>query len=143
LLSFRQSGAIEYWFDEFGESRYDAEWLSLLASPTDNSYPRLDWNIFILDQKLSIKNTYSGIKSFHIMTDWSSWSWWTTVSIVIRCQMGLVIVRMHIECHCVRERNNNIFPRRILESRTTKLPNFKEPTAISRGFRLIYLEYWV
>jgi hypothetical protein len=25
LLSFRQSGAIEYWFDEFGESRYDAE----------------------------------------------------------------------------------------------------------------------
>jgi hypothetical protein len=25
LLSFRQSGVIEKWFDEFGENRYDAK----------------------------------------------------------------------------------------------------------------------
>jgi hypothetical protein len=40
--------------------------------------------------------------------------------------MELIIARMHIECHSVRERNNNIFLRRILKSRATKRPNFKE-----------------
>jgi hypothetical protein len=33
---------------------------------------------------------------------------------------------MHREYHCSGERNHSVFPRRILESRTTKLPNFKE-----------------
>jgi hypothetical protein len=50
LLSFRWSQAIASWFDEFGESRYDAEWLRFLASPTDNSRPGLDWTLFILNQ---------------------------------------------------------------------------------------------
>jgi hypothetical protein len=40
---------------------------------------------FILNQELYIKNTYSWAKSFNRMTDWSSWSWWTTISLVIRC----------------------------------------------------------
>jgi hypothetical protein len=82
---------------------------------------------FHSELRVSYQNTYSGTKSLNIMTDWSSWSWWMTVSLVIRCQMGFIIARMHIEHRCVRERNNNIFPRRILDSRTTKLPNFKEP----------------
>jgi hypothetical protein len=41
--------------------------------------------------------------------------------------MGLIITRIHIECHCGRQRNNNIFPRRILESRPAKSQKFKEP----------------
>jgi hypothetical protein len=143
LLSFRQSEVIEQWFDEFGESRCDVEWLSLLASLTDNSYPRLDWTLFILNQELYIKNTYSGTKAFHLITGWSSWSWPRTVSLIIRCSLRLVIARMHIECHCVRERNNNIFPRCILESGTTNHRISRSLSAISRGFGLINVRYWV
>jgi hypothetical protein len=69
VLSFRESGAIEQWFHEFGKGRYDAEWLNLPASPTNNSYTRLDWTLFILNQELSTQNTYSGAKSFNIITD--------------------------------------------------------------------------
>jgi hypothetical protein len=43
------------------------------------------WTLFILNQELDTKNTYSGPKSFNRMTDYSSWSWWTTGSLVIRC----------------------------------------------------------
>jgi hypothetical protein len=39
----------------------------------------------------------------------------------------MTITRMHIKYHYVRDLNDNIFPRCILESRTTKLPNFEEP----------------
>jgi hypothetical protein len=52
---------------------------------SDNSYPQLGWTPFILNQELYIKNVYSGITSFNIMTYWSRWSWWTTLSHVIRC----------------------------------------------------------
>jgi hypothetical protein len=33
------------------DGRYDAEWLRPLYSPTDNSGPRLDWTLFILNQE--------------------------------------------------------------------------------------------
>jgi hypothetical protein len=41
--------------------------------------------LFILNQELYIKNTYPGTKSFNIMIDWSSWSWWTSACLVIQC----------------------------------------------------------
>jgi hypothetical protein len=59
-------------------------------------------NIVILNQELLIKNTYFGTKSLNMMAGWPNWSWPTTVSFIIRCQIGLIITEMHIECYCIR-----------------------------------------
>jgi hypothetical protein len=95
---------------------------------------------FFLNQELYIKNTHSGTKSLNITAGWSNWSWCTTVSLVIRCWIRLIIARMYIKCHCIRERNNNIFSRRILESRTAKPSNFKEPIC---DFSRVWSHSWV
>jgi hypothetical protein len=50
LLSLRQSASIGYWFDEFSESRYDAERLSLL------DFPLLQMMVDLIHERISGKD---------------------------------------------------------------------------------------
>jgi hypothetical protein len=57
--------------------------------------------------------------------------------------MGLVIAKMHIECHCVRERHNNIFPVAFwnLELQTTELQGASLPFLVDLALFVCSIEY--
>jgi hypothetical protein len=57
--------------------------------------------------------------------------------------MQLIVTRMHIECHCIREHNNNIFPVAFWNLEQPNYRTSRSPFAISRGFHIIYLQCWV
>jgi hypothetical protein len=98
---------------------------------------------FHSESRVRYQNTYSGTKSFIIVTDWFSWSQWTTVSLIIWWQMGLIIARAHIECHSVRERDNNIFPVAFWNQEQPNYRTSRSLSIISCQFGLIYVWYWV
>jgi hypothetical protein len=57
--------------------------------------------------------------------------------------MRLVIARMHIECYYIRERDNDIFLRRFLESqiRTTELQGAHLPFLVCLVSLMCNIEY--
>jgi hypothetical protein len=40
---------------------------------------------FHSESRVIYQNSYSGTKSFNIITDWLSWGWWITESLATRC----------------------------------------------------------
>jgi hypothetical protein len=97
---------------------------------------------FHSESRVIYQNIYSGTKSFNIMTEWSSWGWWTIVSLVIRCQMGPIVARLQIECHCVRERNNKNFESHfgISNNQTTELQGIHLPLPVDLVSRMCDIE---